>query len=381
MTDSKPVPVEFINQIANLKPAAKEMYGSPVIAVDTESNSRHYYPEQLCLIQIATRHKIFIIDTLALGELTPLKDIMADRTIQKVFHSADYDIRSLDRHQGLLIRNIYDTQVSARFTGITQFSLAALLKDVLGIPIEKNARLQKADWGLRPLSDEAIAYAADDVRYLLPLQQELDQRLQALDRTGWAIEECLRLEEVRYSAPDLETTYRSIKGVTSLDSRGVAIFKRLFLFREAQARRWHRPPFYLIPDSAMLSLAADPTVNLSDVPGIGQIWLNRFGRDLQQALDQGQKEPPINFPPAVRPPRPTDEQIKRLNRLREWRAALSVSLALDPSLIWASASLERLAEAPDTITDELGHPGIRRWQSQTFGASLADLLKSLIDNG
>ncbi|GAI87101.1 unnamed protein product, partial [marine sediment metagenome] len=96
MIDSLPLPVEIVSQPAQLGVAVRELVGSHIIALDTESNSYHHYPEQLCLIQIASRHKVYIIDTIALDDLAPLRDILADVSIKKVVHAADNDIRILD---------------------------------------------------------------------------------------------------------------------------------------------------------------------------------------------------------------------------------------------------------------------------------------------
>jgi ribonuclease D len=369
--------MEIISQPAGLHQAIQEMKESDAIAVDTEGNSRHRYPEQLCLIQIATRHNTYIIDTINLKDLTPLNEVFADESIKKVFHTADSDIRTLDRHGGFRLRNVYDTKIAARLTGMIQFSLVAIIKEVLGVTIEKSAQLQKADWGLRPLSAAAIEYAATDVRYLLSLREELDQRLEAMGRTTWNNEESSRLEEMRYTAPDLETAYLSIKGANTLDGRGLAILRSLFLFREREARRWRRPPFYLIPDSTLIGLAANPDADISDVPGLGQVWLQRFGVGLKQALIDGRNAPQIQLPVTVRPQSPTNEQTLRFNRLREWRASLGTSLLLEPDLIWPMNSLQRLSKAPDTLDSELVDPVIRRWQRDNFGPSLGEFLNSL----
>jgi len=377
MTVSLPLPVEIVSQSAQLDVAVQGMAGSRAIALDIESNSFHHYPEQLCLIQIATHHKVHIIDTISLKELAPLKEILADDSIKKVVHGADYDIRSLDRHYGFRIRNLYDTNIAARFAGITQFGLAALIKDLLGVTIHKSKRLQRADWGRRPLSAEALDYATTDVRHLLALRETLDQRLQALGRTAWVAEECARLEEVRYTAPNLETAYLSAKGAENLDGYGLAILQSLFLFREEEARRQRRPPFFVIPDAALISLATSPTAVLSEVPGLGQTGLQRFGRGLQQALRDGLAAPPIHRPPTMAAERVSHEQIQRLSRLKAWRASLSATLSLDPALLWPTASLERLAKAPDTLGVELTSADIRRWQRDHFASSLYAYLESL----
>ncbi len=377
MTVSLPLPVEIVSQSAQLDVAVQGMAGSRAIALDTESNSFHHYPEQLCLIQIATRHKVHIIDTISLKELAPLKEVLIDDSIKKVVHGTDYDIRSLDRHYGFRISNLYDTNIAARFAGITQFGLAALIKDLLGVTIPKSKRLQRADWGRRPLSAEALDYAAADVRHLFALREALAQRLQALGRTEWVAEECARLEEVRYAAPSLETAYLSVKGVKDLDGRGLAILRSLFLFREEEARRQHRPPFYVIPDSALVSLAMSPPATLAKVPGLGQAGLQRFGPALQQALREGMAAPPVRRPPPVTYEHMSREQVQRLGRLKAWRVSLGATLSLDPSLIWPMASLERLAKATDTLCGEITSADIRRWQRDRFASALRGYLESL----
>lgn len=352
------------------------MISSPGIALDTESNSFHRYPEQLCLIQIATHQTIYIIDTIVLKELHPLKRVLEDASIQKIIHGADYDIRSLDRHCGFRVRNLYDTSIAARFSGLTRFGLGAVIEDLLGIAINKSKRLQRANWGRRPLSAEALDYASTDVRYLFSLKDILDRRLQALGRTEWTAEEYARLEEVRYTPPSLETAFFSIKGIYKLNTRGLAILRSLFRFREGEARRLHRPPFFVMPDTALVSLAASPTMALSEVPGLGQNGIQQFGNGLRQAIRAGQEAPPVRVPPII-DERCSREQLQGLTRLKAWRASLGTDLSLDPSLLWPTASLERLGKAPDTFETELASPDIRRWQHERFASFLRSVLKSL----
>ncbi len=377
MTVLLPLPVEIVNHAAQLDTTVKAMIDSRDIALDTESNSFHRYPEQLCLIQIATLHKVYIIDTIILKEIGSLREALAHASIVKIIHAADYDIRSLDRHCGFRVRNLYDTDIAARFAGLTRVGLAAVIEDLLGVTIPKSKRLQRADWGRRPLSAEALDYAATDVRYLFAVKEALDQRLHDLGRTDWVAEECARLEEVRYTAPSLETAYLSVKGVKDLDGRGLAILRSLFLFREEEAQRQHRPPFFIMPDTALISLATSPTAALSDVPGLGQTGLQRFGRALQQALRVGLAAQPISRPPPITDERMSRKQVQRLDLLKAWRISLAATLSVNPSLLWPMVSLKRLAKAPDTLDSELASADIRRWQHDRFTVALGAYLESL----
>jgi ribonuclease D len=369
-----PLPVEIVDRPSQLEKAAREMLSNSSIALDTESNSFYHYPEQLCLVQIATGRRIYILDTIVLEEPDDLKKIIADASITKVIHGADYDIRSLDRRFGIRIHGLYDTYIAARFAGLERVGLAALTEDLLGVSISKSKRLQRADWGRRPISREALDYAASDVRYLFALKEVLDRRLQTLGRTKWAAEEFSRLEEVRYVQPDPETTWLSLKGLNSLDGRGLAVARSLYLFRESEARRLHHPPFFILPDATLVFLAASPSVPLSQVPGLGPAGLRRFGEGIIRAMEEGMHSPPLHKPRATIE-RSSHEQIRRLTRLKTWRNSLGTSMALDPSLLWPSASLERLARAPDALEADLASPDIRRWQRECFSQSLRDALK------
>ena len=373
MTVPMPLPVEIITNTAQLDGAVRKMLDSKAIAVDTESNSRHHYPEQLCLIQIATGNNVYIIDTIILKDIGPLQKVLADDAIMKIIHGADYDVRSIDRHCGFRIHNLYDTYIAARFAGITEVGLAALIRDLLSVNIVKSKRLQTADWGRRPLSNEAIEYAGSDVLYLRALQEILSKRLDVLGRTTWVAEEFARLEEVRYTAPDMENAFRSIKGAESLDGRGLAVLRSLFLFREQEALSRHRPTFFVMPDEILVALSTNRTADLAGFCGNEP---PRFRADLQQALRDGLAAQPIQPMPRMHYEPMSPEQTRRLTSLKAWRTTIAVKLALDPSLIWPMVSLQRLAKAPDTLDIEATCDNVRRWQNEQFTSALQTCLKT-----
>jgi ribonuclease D len=373
MTVPMPLPVEIITNTAQLDGAVRKMLDSKAIAVDTESNSRHHYPEQLCLIQIATGNNVYIIDTIILKDIGPLQKVLADNAIMKIIHGADYDVRSIDRHCGFRIHNLYDTYIAARFAGITEVGLAALIRDLLSVNIVKSKRLQTADWGRRPLSNEAIEYAGSDVLYLRALQEILSKRLDVLGRTTWVAEEFARLEEVRYTAPDMENAFRSIKGAESLDGRGLAVLRSLFLFREQEALSRHRPTFFVMPDEILVALSTNRTADLAGFCGNEP---PRFRADLQQALRDGLAAQPIQPMPRMHYEPMSPEQTRRLTSLKAWRTTIATKLALDPSLIWPMVSLQRLAKAPDTLDIEATCDNVRRWQNEQFTSALQTCLKT-----
>lgn len=381
------LPVEIISHTDRLEAAVKEIEKSGVIALDIESNSRHRYPEQLCLIQLATPRAVYIIDTLALRDVSSLRSVLLSRDTIKVFHEASNDIRSLDRHYGFQVRSIFDTAVAARFCGIEEYGLAAVIYNLLGVDINKSERLQRSDWGRRPLPEEALEYAAADVCHLIVVGEVVIRRLNDLGRMEWVTEECLRLEDLRYEAPDPEEFYRSIKGAGRLKGAALAVLRELYLFREEEAVRRHRPPFYVIPDPALVYLAKKPYADLSEVPGIGEKILKRLGPGIRKAVEYGLAAPPVKRKHRARPElnREDGQQGLRLSRqqrdknlksLKMWREAIGTELSLDPSLVWPLASLERLSRNPDSLETELMSDDLRQWQWEEFSSSLSEVLES-----
>ena len=364
---------------AALDAAIATLAASAKVAVDTEADSRHRYPEKVCLVQLSDGVNTCLVDTLASLDYGTMGDLFADGNVQKVLHGADFDIRGLHRDFGFTFSNCYDTSIAARFAGLERLGLAPLLEDILDIRIPKDQRLRRADWSRRPLEREALDYAAGDVTHLVALRDALDERLQGLGRDSWVAEECARLEEIRYSPPNPEFAYLSVKGTQGLDGRALAVLKSLFELREAEAVRLNRPPGYLIPASAMTFLSAHPEAELAAAPGLGASAIRRYGHAIQRAVRAGVAATPLrrrhDTPPPL--PRPTHAQAARFTRLKTWRANLGAELAVDPSVLWSMRSLERLARDPGGWESEVNSPEVRTWQRERFGASLSVLLSEM----
>jgi ribonuclease D len=347
------------------------------IGVDTEADSRHHYPEKVCLIQVEADGQNFLIDPLARLDLSAFGPVLADPSVEKILHGADFDLRGLHRDWGFTVSGLYDTNVAAKFAGLERLGLAALIEDLLGVTIPKDLRLRRADWSKRPLSAEALGYAVEDVVHIGAVRDAVAAKVVGLGRQTWAAEEFTRLEEVRYEAPDPETVFFGVKGTHALDGKGLAVLKELYELRDAEARRADRPPAFVIPAEALVHICAHPDAELDTVPGLATSVLRRLGRDLKRAIEIGVAAPPIARPAPPYPfrPRPTSAQAKRLQHLKDWRIAEGTKLALDPSLLWPMRSMERLAREPGTLDSELESSDVRAWQQQ---AGFADSLRAVL---
>ena len=353
------------------------------VALDVESNGFHRYPERVCLVQLATGGDIFLIDPLALKNIAPLGELMASSPVEKIFHAASHDIRSLDRDWHFQVTPLFDTSIAAAFVGYRSLGLASLLKECLGVDIPKSKRLQRADWTIRPISAELQEYAAADVRYLHRIASMLRERLDELGRTEWVREECERLANVKYVPPDVNAAFLTVKGSKDLDGRGLAILRSLHGFREREARNRDRPPFKIFSDATMVTLAANQDRDLSEVKGIGRYAYGRRASGVRKAIREGLDAKPFRRPRNKREDRPRlgagekKAVRERLRRLKQWRFDLASAVNLDPALLWPAKSLERISADPCCIQAELHESSVRRWQRQEFSASLSEFVARL----
>ena len=373
---------ELVNAGPRLAEVVSHISRAPRVAVDIESNGFFRYHERVCLVQLASAETAFLVDPLAIDDLRPLGELLSDRSVEKVFHAADYDLRSLDRDWGFRVSNLFDTGIAAAFVGSEQLGLQSVVKEHAGVELAKPRRLQRSDWTMRPLSPEALNYAAGDVLHLLRVREALSARLKKLSRLAWTEEEFARLENVRHTPPDRESAFLSIKGSRDLDGRGLAVLRALFKFREREAIRLDRPFFKVMPDSALVELSSEPAVDLSTVKGLGRFGRPPANRGLKAAINEGLRSRPVAWPKQARGGETWNSAERkrartRLRSLKAWRSQLGMELRLDPGLLWPTVSLERLARRPCGLHSELVSPEIRSWQKREFGAVLGRTLATL----
>lgn len=351
--------------------------GEDCLAVDIESNGLHAYPERVCLLQFAVHGRVFLIDPGALGSADELRKLMADSRIEKIFHSCDYDMRSLDRDYRVRVENLFDTSIAAQFLGATRLGLANILQEFLGVTLEKSKKLQQMDWGMRPLPDRALQYAVDDVLYLITLRNHLAEKLQRLHRLEWVLEESRRMQDLRHRPPDPpEEAFKSVKASRTLKPHQLAVLREVYMFRELVSRAYNRPPFKIMSSATMIELSKRPRAKLSTVHGLSSWLLKRAEPELREALEQGRHAPPVVIPVTRRRSPWRQASLNRLAVLKTWRKKQGEVLLLNPALLWPASSLERMALRPETKDRELFVPhnnDVRLWQQKMFSEQIAAL--------
>ena len=374
--------IEFVHTAERLAEIAGCLSTAPMVAVDVESNGFFRYRERICLVQLAAAEGAWIVDPLAIEDLQPLGELLADGSVQKLFHAAGNDIRSFHRDWGFEVTNLFDTSIAAAFVGLRQLGMQTVLKEYAGVELDKPKGLQRSDWSLRPLGAEALDYAASDVLHLASARDSLVERLLEMSRLEWVLEECKRLEKVRYTAPDRDMAFLSTKGSHQFDGAALAVLRWLYEFREQEAQRLDRPPFRVFSDAALVQLSEEPLAELVSVKGLGRYAYPPRSRGLRQAIDRGLASEPVKRPERERTSAPlTPEERKReegrLHGLKTWRSQLAQELGLNPGLLWPVASLERLARRPASFEAEINGPEVRHWQRVEFGPLMQAVLDKL----
>jgi ribonuclease D len=321
------------------------------LAVDTESNSLHAYREQVCLVQFSTKKTDYVVDPLALRDLSALGPIFSDPAIEKIFHAAEYDLICLRRDFGFQFANIFDTMHAARVLGYPFVGLDNLLAEKFHFEMDK--RHQKADWAVRPLTPAQLDYARLDTHFLFDLRKALDAELKEKGRLAVA-----REDFARACAVDLRdektngAAWRRFSLRKDVSPRELTILSELSIARDRIAERMNRPVFKVVADAVLLDIARnlpEKDVDLSAL-GLSPKQIRLWGSEILEAVKRGTVAPLVEREPARRP---NDAMLRRLQRLKNWRKREAEELNVESDIVLPKVYLNRLAEHPPRSLTEL----------------------------
>ena len=328
------------------------------LAVDTEADSLHAYPEKICLIQITVGEEDRLIDPLAPLDLAPLLAELKRHTL--ILHGADYDLPMLRKNHGFVPERIFDTMLASRLLGDRVFGLANLLQKYLGVTLEKGS--QKADWAKRPLTPRMEAYARNDTHYLAKLAGLLQEALKEKGRLGWAEECCARLvvECALPSQPEPDLVWR-VKGSHKLSRAALAVLREVWQWREEEATLANKPPFFVLSHEVMVEISAAAVEQRPFEPFLPRHFSGRRQDGLDRAIKAGLARLPGEHPDFLRTKsyRQTEAERRRFMALEERRNARATELAIDPTLIASRATLLSLAYNWENASADL-----MAWQKQ-----------------
>jgi len=322
------------------------------IAVDTEADSLHAYPEKVCLIQISTAAGDQLVDPLARLNLNPLLDALNAHEL--IMHGADYDLRLLRKHHEFVPSAIFDTMLAARLLGQRQFGLQSLVENYLGVKLEKGS--QKANWARRPLTEKMEQYARNDTHYLKPLADKLRLELQQKNRLVWHQEACARLidDSTRLCPVDMDSVWR-VKGSHGLSRPALAVLRELWHWRETEAIDANRPPFFILSHDLLVDLATAAAAKQPIEPLVPRHLTPRRRGGITQAIKVGLELSADKHPKPLQrvSRRPSEAERRRFAELERRRNDHAHRLDIDPTLIASRATLSDLAHNWEKHAPEL----------------------------
>jgi len=367
----KPEQVDrFLNQISGVKE----------LALDTEGASFHRFLDRIYLLQLSTREHSAIIDPLPIGSPAGLGQLLQSKSVEVVFHDADYDLRLLHQDYGWHVTNIFDTRIASQLLGIKSFGLAALLEQFFDVKLDK--KHQRADWSMRPLTPDMLAYAAQDTRYLLQLKDHMKGELTRRGRLRWAEEEFARIEGTRWEAEESMEGFLRLKGARDLSRPELAVLREVANWRDAVAAQLDRATFRVMGNEVLFELARRPPKSVSElsaIKGMPKGMIERAGAEIVAAVRRGAEVPEAELPKFPRgqrwnKDRDFDERVARLKAVRD---SAATRLELDPGVLCSRERLENIARSgAKTIDDLASVPDLRRWQIEEMGAGFIRALES-----
>ena len=298
--------MELITKKEDLIPLYNLIDQHKVVCLDLEFvPERTYYPV-LCLVQCCVKGEPFVIDPLKINDLSELWSRVVDPSVKSIFHAASQDLQLIFQQSDLIPKNIFDTQVAAGFAGLGYSAgYRKLLQEVLAVNIPKTESF--SDWQARPLTASQIDYAVNDVIHLEPLADEIEKRLERLNRLSWALEECQSYEDEELYRPDRSREFFRIKGSNKLTNRGLAVLRELWQFRDEEAQRQNKPPRLILQDNAMIEISRRHSKSMSDLKklrGIRSDQIHRYGDEILECVKAGMDCPSSELPslPTGKPP-------------------------------------------------------------------------------
>lgn len=347
----------------------------PVLAIDTESNSLFAYRERVCLVQISTPLRDYLVDPLAITDLSPLAPIFANRAQQKIFHAAEYDVICLKRDYGFEINNVFDTMIAARILGEPQVGLGSLLSTYFLIILDK--RYQRADWAKRPIAPAMLDYARMDTHYLFALKELMESKLKENDLWALAREDFNLVSMVSQSPvePNGNSCWK-VSGGNRLSPSEAAILQALCAYRDQYAQKVDLPLFKVLSNDLLVEISQHAPLtkeDLQQVPGMSDRLFKRHADGLLKAITAGENTPP---PARQTRHRPDQSMLVRLNALHEWRKEQGKKLKVESDVILPRDCMEKIAAKNPVSLAELKHlMEIIPWRYQQYGKAILEIIQ------
>lgn len=360
--------IETPEQLAAL---CEQIRDSQWLALDTEfMREKSYYP-QLCLLQLCNEKVAASVDPLALDTLDPLLEILYDSAIVKIFHAGRQDLEIFHYLWQRLPTPLFDTQLAATLLGLgEQVGYGNLVRQLLERDLEKGHT--RADWSRRPLEEDQLRYALDDVIYLGEIYQQFQKRLRSLGRQDWLREDFELLADPAIYVVNPQTAWQKIKGRQKLKGIQLAVLQALADWRETEAQRVNKPRRWILKDEVLLDLARHQPQSMEQlkrIRGLEGGTLQRRGGTLLQIIDWSRQLPKAQWPRETGiPPRLSPNQDAVTDLLMCSLRLLAETNTISPTALSSRKELERM------VSGERELEILRGWRGALAGETLLKVL-------
>lgn len=355
----------MITTTSALTEACDHLAGFPFITIDTEFLRESTFWPKLCVVQLASPEKVFLIDALAPGlDLAAFFALMRNPSVLKVFHAARQDIEIVWHLGGFMPDPVFDTQVAAMVCGFgDSISYDQLVARITGVVLDKSHRF--TDWSRRPLSQNQLDYAEADVTHLRDVYRHLSDMLESSGRATWVDEEIRQLTSVSTYHTEPEDAWQRLR-MRVKKPRELVILKEIAAWREREAQSRDMPRARVLKDDTIYEIAVQaPTTAeaLSQLRTVPKGWeRSRSGEEILAAVRTALETPKENWP--------------RLPKMRHMPEGTGAAVDLMKVLLKLVSENEGVASKVIATVDELEDiaasdeadvPAMRGWRREMFG--------------
>lgn len=363
--------ISYINTAEALLDLCAQLANEQWLALDTEFLRESTYLPQFCLLQIGTPEITACVDPLAIDNLDPLFDLLYSPKITKVFHSARQDLEIFYDLRGAIPTPLFDTQIAAPLLGYgEQIGYAPLVTEILNVSLKKAHT--RTDWSHRPLKQEQLNYAADDVIYLCQVYQFMHDRLTSLGRLHWLDDEFNALSNSELYVVEPESAWKRIRAASRLRGAQLSTLQALACWREITARADNKPRGWLLKDNALVDLARAAPASIEDLKLIRSLHdssRRHYGSALLEIIKKAKQKQPEKNDQKNKPHTKSAHREALIDLLMAVVRLRAIEHSLNPSALASRKDLELL------ILGDSESILLEAWRKKIVGTELLDILQ------
>lgn len=357
----------------DLKKVIKEVQKVGLMSMDTEFIGEHTFYPILCLIQVATPTRLFLIDPMVEIDLLPFWELISDPDIKVIVHAGLQDLEPAVRATQKAPAKIIDVQIAAGFIGLGYpQSLLNLVSSMVGVKLKKQATL--THWDTRPLSNVQLDYAAADVRYLIAIESDFNIKLKSLNRDTLVAEEMQHLTTMDHYQPIAPEQYRKLSGSHKLSPRSLEVLKHLYTWRCHLAQKLNMPQRAFLKDAVLVQIAQKTITQKSQLTNIRHLptpVIDEHAKEIIQIWQDAKLVNKADLPQPPHPPLSAEEQVWSDSIINLFNA-YAFSIKITPQLITSALQLKIFMLAVRNNKSDLvnQHDLMQGWRKKIFGEPL-----------